>query len=394
MKGPLDGIRVIDMTRVLAGPFCTMILADMGAEVIKVEQPKKGDDSRAFGPFIDSESAYFMSINRNKQSITLNLKAEKGKQILKDLVKNADVLVENFRPGTMEKLSIGYDVLKEVNNKLIYASASGFGQTGPYSKRPAYDGVVQAMGGIMSITGQKGGKPTRVGPSLGDITAGLYTAIGIGMALYEREKSNKGQMIDVAMLDCQVSILENALARYFATGVSPKPAGNKHTSIVPFEPFETSDGEIMIAAGNDRLYQTLMKVLGKPELAEDPRFKTNPLRNENYDELRPLIEAQTKTNTVDYWYKALTEAGVPCGPINNIERITADEQIKSRNMIVEIEHPVAGLTHLPGLPIKMSRTPGSIHDPAPVLGADRENILKTIGYSESEIQKLIEEEVI
>lgn len=392
--GPLNGVKVIDLTRVLAGPFCTMVLADMGAEVIKVERTGLGDDSRQFGPFINDESAYFMSINRNKKSIALNLKDKDAVEILLKLVKEADVLVENFRPGTMEKLGIGYDMLKEVNPTLIYASASGFGYSGPYSRRPAYDGVVQAMGGIMSITGQKGGKPTRVGPSIGDITAGLYTAIGVSMALYEREKSGKGQMIDVAMLDCQVSILENALARYFSTGVSPKPAGNKHTSIVPFEPFETSDGEIMVAAGNDNLWQKFTKAMGEEALGLDERFKTNPLRNENYDELRPLIEAGLKKNTVAYWYKVLTEAGVPCGPINNIEMITNDEQVKFREMIVEIEHPKAKTTHLPGAPIKMSRTKGEIKTPAPLLGEHSTEILKGLGYSEQDIDNLVKSKAV
>lgn len=392
--GPLNGVKVIDLTRVLAGPFCTMVLADMGAEVIKVERTGLGDDSRQFGPFINDESAYFMSINRNKKSIALNLKDKDAVEILLKLVKEADVLVENFRPGTMEKLGIGYDMLKEVNPTLIYASASGFGYSGPYSRRPAYDGVVQAMGGIMSITGQKGGKPTRVGPSIGDITAGLYTAIGVSMALYEREKSGKGQMIDVAMLDCQVSILENALARYFSTGVSPKPAGNKHTSIVPFEPFETSDGEIMVAAGNDNLWQKFTKAMGEEALGLDERFKTNPLRNENYDELRPLIEAGLKKNTVAYWYKVLTEAGVPCGPINNIEMITNDEQVKFREMIVEIEHPKAKTTHLPGTPIKMSRTKGEIKTPAPLLGEHSTEILKGLGYSEQDIDNLVKSKAV
>ncbi|PID82409.1 MAG: carnitine dehydratase [Clostridiales bacterium] len=392
--GPLDGIKVIDMTRVLAGPFCTMILADMGAEVIKIERPLIGDDSRAFGPFIGEESAYFMSINRNKKSITLNLKEQKAIDILKELVKQSDVIVENFRPGTMEKLGIGYSVLKKINEKIIYASASGFGQTGPYSRRPAYDGVVQAMGGIMSITGQKGGKATRVGPSIGDITAGLYTTIGILMALYEREKSGNGQMVDVAMLDCQVSILENALARYFSTGVSPVPSGNKHNSIVPFEPFETNDGEIMIAAGNDRLFKTLAKLIGRDDLSTNPKFETNPKRNENYDELREIIETQTKTNSVDYWYKLLTEAGVPCGPINNIERLVNDEQVNFREMILDIVHPVAGNTRIPGLPIKMSRTKGAIKKAAPILGCDTTDVLKSLGYSKDEIKTFSEQKII
>ena len=242
MEQALAGIKVLDLTRVLAGPYCTMILADMGAEVIKVEEPVKGDDSRHFGPYVNGESAYFMSINRNKKSITLNLKSEEAKAQLLKLVAKVDVIAENFKPGTMEKLGLGYDVLKEINPRLIYAATSGFGHTGPYSKRPAYDGVVQAMGGIMSITGQKGGKPTRVGPSVGDIMAGMFTSIGILGALRYRDLHGIGQKVDVAMLDCQVAVLENAISRYFVNGESPKPEGNRHASIVPFESCDTSDG--------------------------------------------------------------------------------------------------------------------------------------------------------
>jgi len=253
--GPLKGLKILDLTRVLAGPYCTMILGDLGADVIKVEMPSSGDDSRHFGPFQNGESAYFMSLNRNKRSMTLNLKSEQGKKLLKELVKQVDVLVENFRPGTMEKLGLGYDVLKEINPKLIYAAASGFGHSGPYSKKPAYDGVVQAMGGIMSITGPKDGEPTRVGPSIGDIAAGLFTAIGVLAALNNKNETGQGQKVDVAMLDCQVAMLENAIARYVVTKEVPKPMGNRHTSIVPFEPFDSKDSKIVVAVGNDAIWK-------------------------------------------------------------------------------------------------------------------------------------------
>lgn len=374
----LSGLKVLDMTRVLAGPYCTMVLGDLGADVIKIEVPNKGDDSRQFGPYVNGESAYFMSINRNKRSMTLDLKNEGGKKIFMDLIKEVDVVVENFRPGTMEKLGFGYEVLKTINPSLIYAASSGFGHSGPYSKRPAYDGVVQAMGGIMSITGALGGKPTRVGPSIGDITAGLFTAIGILAAVNYRTKTGEGQKIDVAMLDCQVAILENALARYFTTGVSPKPAGNKHSSIVPFEPFKTLDGEIMIAAGNDGLWKKFCIEINEPDLAEDERFITNPKRAENYDALKIILDGVICTRETSEWYKRLTEAGVPCGPINTIEMVTKDEQVKSRDMIVEVDHKVAGKTLIPGVPIKMSKTQGSIRKAAPVLGEDTNNILKEL----------------
>ncbi|SNS55983.1 CoA:oxalate CoA-transferase [Anaerovirgula multivorans] len=395
MKKALAGIKVLDLSRVLAGPFATMILADLGADVIKIEMPHGGDDSRQFGPYVNKESAYFMSINRNKKSMTLNLKKSEGKKLFIDMVKKADVVVENYRPGTMEKLGLGYETLKEINPKIIYASASGFGHTGPYSKRPAYDGVVQAMGGIMSITGQKGGKPTRVGPSIGDVTAGLYTAIGVLAALNYRNESGNGQKVDVAMLDCQVSILENALARYFVTGISPKPEGNRHSSIIPFEPFETSDGEIMIAAGNDMLWKKLCIVMGKEDLAEDERFNTNPLRAENYDILRPLIAQEITKKSTDAWQTILDEAGVPNGPINDIERVVKDPQVLHREMLVEVDHPVAGKMMIPGIPIKMSETQGTIENPAPLLGQHTEEILKEFaGLGEEEIELLKRGEAI
>jgi CoA:oxalate CoA-transferase len=395
MNLPLENIKVIDLSRVLAGPYGTMVLADLGADVLKIEMPKTGDDSRAFGPYVNNESAYFMSLNRNKKSLTLNLKKEEGKKILKDLLKDADVIVENYRPGTMEKLGLGYDVLKEINPKLIYAASSGFGHTGPYSKRPAYDGVIQAMGGIMSITGPKGGEPTRVGPSVADIFSGLFTAIGILAAVNERRETGKGTKVDVSMLDCQVGILENALARYFATGVAPKPAGNKHTSIVPFEPFNTSDGQIVIAAGNDNLWAKFCKAMGTEELIDDERFKTNPLRNKNYDELKPLIDEKIKEKPTEEWKKILLDAGVPSGPINNMEMLVKDEQVLARNMIQEVEHPVAGKQHLPGIPIKMEGVSDKIRFPAPVLGQHNEEVLaERLGYSKEEIEKFKEEGVL
>lgn len=395
MKQALENIRVLDLTRVLAGPYATMILGDLGADIIKIEMPGTGDDSRAFGPYVNNESAYFMSLNRNKRSITLNLKSEKGKEVFIEMVKKADVLVENFRPGTMEKLGLGYDYLSTINPRLIYAASSGYGHTGPYSKRAAYDAVVQAMGGIMSITGQKDGKFTRVGTSIADINSGLFTAIGILAALNSRHVTGKGQKVDVAMLDALVAILENAIARYVVTGEVPKPGGNRHPSIVPFEPFETSDGEVVVAVGNDTLWAKFCQVIGREELINDERFKTNPLRNKNYDELRPLIAESMKKKTTAEWLKLLDEAGVPNGPINTIDKVLEDPQIKARDMIVEIEHPVAGKLKVPGVPIKLSATPGSIRTPAPVLGQHTEEILKELlGYDDEKIQSLREANAI
>lgn len=392
--GALSDIKVLDLTRVLAGPYATMLLADLGAEIIKIEQPEKGDDSRAFGPYKNGESAYFMSINRNKESITLNLKAPEGKEILKELVKQVDILVENFRPGTMEKLGLGYDVLKEINPRLIYASSTGYGQTGPYSQRPAYDAVVQAMGGIMSITGQPDGVPTRVGTSIGDITAGLFCAAGILAALHERERSGVGQMVDVAMLDCQVAILENAISRFEFTGEIPHPIGNRHPSIVPFEPFDTLTTPIMLAAGNDRLWVTLCGLM-ELDLADDPRFKTNPLRNENYTALRPVLAERFMTKTAEEWQQIFDDAGIPCGPINTVDKVVTNEQVVAREMILEVEHPTAGATRIPGIPIKLSRTPGEIRLPAPVLGAETEKILtRCLNLTPEQIAALREKQVI
>ncbi|MFZ5967563.1 MAG: CaiB/BaiF CoA transferase family protein [Bacillota bacterium] len=395
MEQALEGIKVLDLTRVLAGPYATMVMADMGADIIKIEAPGVGDDSRQFGPYVGNESAYFMSLNRNKRSIVLNLKEEKAKDLFREMVKKADVVVENFRPGTMEKLGLGYEELKKINPKIIYAACSGFGHSGPYSKRAAYDAVVQAMGGIMSITGEKGGKPTRVGPSIGDITAGLFSAIGILAAINYRNNTGTGQKVDVAMLDCQVAILENAIARYVVTGQAPKPAGNRHSSITPFEPFETADGEIMIAAGNDALFVKLCEVLNTTGWIEDERFKTNPLRTKNVEELVPLINALTKEKTTKEWQDILDKAGVPNGPINTVDKVLEDPQVLARQMITEIEHPVAGKLKMPGVPIKMSETQGSVRRPAPLLGQHTEEILQQmLGMSSEEIETLKKENVL
>lgn len=393
--GPLNGLKILDLTRVLAGPYCTMLLADLGADVIKVEMPVTGDDSRHFGPYQNGESAYFMSLNRNKRSMTLNLKHEEGKKLLKELVKQVDVLVENFRPGTMEKLGLGYDVLKEINPALVYAASSGFGHSGPYSKKPAYDGVVQAMGGIMSITGPKDGEPTRVGPSIGDIAAGLFTTIGVLAALNHKNETGIGQKVDVAMLDCQVAMLENAIARYVVTKEIPKPMGNRHTSIVPFEPFDSKDSKIVVAVGNDGIWKRFCKVTGLEDLIDDPRFSTNPERNNNYDTLRPLLAEKLVEKTTEQWSRLFDEAGVPNGPINYVDKVLENEQVLARDMIVEVDHPKAGKLKMPGVAIKLSETPGEIKRAAPLLGEHSVELLKEFfDYTEEDIQKLIDDGVL
>lgn len=382
-KGPLSGITVIDMSRVLAGPYCTMMLSDMGARVIKVEIPERGDDSRQIGPFINGRSAYFISLNRGKESIALDLRDDGDKHIFETLLEKADVLVENYRPGVMEKLGYGWDTLHEKYPKLIYAATSGFGHTGPYSKRAAYDVVVQGMGGMMSVTGHPGSPPTRVGSSIGDIAAGMFTAAGVNAALYHREMTGECMKLDVAMLDCQIAILENAIARYVATGTPPGPIGTRHPSIAPFSAFETGDGHIVIAAGNDSLFERLCDALGCAELVNDPSFTTNDLRNENEDRLSDTLEGRLKTNSSEHWLGVLDAAGVPSGPINNVEQALHDPQVLARNMVVSVDDPVAGKLQMAGNPIKMS----AFEDPAvrgamPELDGDRERILAWAGLGE------------
>jgi len=388
----LEGLRILDLTRVLAGPYATMVLADLGADVIKIERPGTGDDSRHFGPYLNGESAYFMSLNRNKRSMTLDLKSPRGKQIIRDLAPHVDVVIENFRPGTLDRLELGYETLRALNPRLIYAAASGFGRTGPYSRRPAYDGVVQAMGGVMSITGPEDGTPTRVGTSIGDIIAGIFTVIGILSALAARERTGKGQLVDVAMLDCQVAILENAIARYGVTGEIPRPIGSRHPSVVPLEPFETQDGQLMVAVGNDAVWGRLCEALGRPDMAEDPRFETNPLRLAHYDEIRSILANIFQTHTNDEWQVRLDAAGVPASPINNVPQVMEHPQVLAREMLVKLAHPVAGELTMAGIPIKLSETPGAMRMPAPTLGQHTEEVLRELlGYTAEQVAELRDE---
>ena len=373
--GPLAGVTVLDLTRVLAGPFCTLVLSDLGARVIKIESPA-GDDSRHIGPFIKGKSAYFMSLNRGKESIVLDLNEADGRASFEHLLGQADVLVENFRPGTMEKIGYGFDALHARFPRLIYAAASGFGHTGPQANRPAYDMVVQAMGGIMSLTGHPGGPPTRVGTSIGDVTAGLFTAVGIASALFNRAQNGTGVKIDVAMLDCQIAILENAIARYFATGVVPGPLGARHPSITPFAAFRTGDRYIVIAAGNDRLFARLCDTIGRADLVTNPLFGSNELRTQHADALKDEIEQALAARGSEEWLRIFESSGVPCGPINDIAHALADPQIAARNMVVTVEDETAGTLHTAGNPIKMSGFPDpKIRAAAPELGRDQARVL-------------------
>lgn len=378
-QGPLSGVTVVDLTRVLAGPYCTMVLLDLGARVTKVEPPKVGDDARAFGPFLKGKSAYFMSLNRGKESIALDLKNAEDKAIFHDLLARADVLVENYRPGTMEKLGLGWDDLHAKYPKLIYAAASGFGHSGPYSKRAAYDMVVQGMGGLMSVTGHPGGPPTRVGTSIGDITAGLFTAIGISSALFDRNRTGKGMKVDVAMLDCQIAILENAIARYFSTGQVPGPLGARHPSITPFEAFKAKDGHLIVAAGNDALFAKLCDAIGRADLTANPLFVTNAKRTDHAAALRDELEQALAVKTVDEWLAILDVAGVPSGPINNVKQALEDPQIAARNMVVSIDDKDVGTLRMAGNPIKLSGYGDpATRGPVPDLDGDRAAILKGI----------------
>lgn len=387
---PLAGLRVIDLTRVLAGPYCTMVLADLGAEVWKVELPGRGDDARHIGPFVTSASgeavsAYFASLNRGKYAISLDLKDAGDRLIFERMLAAGDVLVENFRPNVMEKRGYGAAALRARFPKLIVASVSGFGQTGPYRDRAAYDMVVQAMGGIMSITGQPGGPPTRVGSSIGDITAGLFIAIGILSALHDRHRSGQGCSIDVAMLDCQIAILENAIARYQASGVPPGPLGARHPSITPFAAYKAADGFLVIAAGNTALFEKLADCLERLAWKEDPRFADNDRRTDNADALAVEIERALAGHGVSYWLERLGALGIPCGPINDIGQALADPQIIARNMVVTADDNRAGAIRMAGNPVKVSGAPDpKTRRPAPALDADRALILERLAEAEAQ----------
>lgn len=392
MALPLEGIRVLDLTRVLAGPYCTMILSDLGAEVVKVEQPGKGDDSRHFGPFKNDESLYFVSINREKKSISLNLKTDKGKDLFRKLVPEFDVLVENFRPGVMEKLGLGFEGLKKINPRLIYAASSGFGHSGPDSLKPAYDILVQAMGGIMSITGWPDSAPTRVGASIGDITAALFAAIGVVAALHERNSTGRGQKIDVAMLDCQVAILENALARFQVTRENPKPLGNRHPTITPFQVYSTADDYVVVAIGNDSLWKTFCLTVEREELLNDPRFAGNGSRTENLEALNAELYPLFAGKTTQEWFDLLENAGIPHARINGMDQVMHHPQVLSRQMIVDLEDRKLPEVKLAGNPIKMDSVPErSSRRKAPAIGENNEEIF---GLSREELRKLADEGVV
>ncbi len=395
MDNLLSGVRILDLTRVLAGPYASMVLADLGAEVIKVELPEIGDETRGFGPFQNGESSYFTSVNRGKKSVTIDLRQQKGCELAHALAASCDVVLENFRPGSMDRFGLGYETLHAAYPQLVYASISGFGQTGPYAQRPAYDVLIQAMGGLASITGQPDGEPVRVGSSIADLSAALFGAVGILAALERARRTGEGQQVDISMLDCQVALLENALARYAVSGEVPQPLGSRHPAITPFQFFAASDGYIVLAAGNDGLWQKLCAALQMPNLATDPRFIDNALRTENHAELEPLLAAVLTERTVVEWCAVLGEAGVPSGPLCDVGDVFANEQVAARDMIVEIDHPVAGRQAMPNSPLKFSQTPINLETPAPLLGQHTDEVLSQIlGLAEDEIAELRAEGVI
>ena len=377
LPGPLNGVVVLDLTRVLAGPYCTMLLAELGARVIKVEPPD-GDDSRRYGPFRNGSSLYFAALNRGKQSIALDLKAEGDRAILRELCDMADVLVENFRPGTMEKFGFGWNDLHRAHPHLIYAATSGFGHTGPWAQRPAYDMIVQGLGGIISVTGHQDAPPARIGVSIGDLAAGLYATIGINAALYHRERTGEATKVDISMLDCQLSLMENPAMRYLATQEVPGPLGGQHATISPFAIFATADAPIVIAAGNDTLFRKLCDALGLAAFANDPRFATNALRCTHFDILKAAIDAALHAAPSAHWLSLLEQAGVPAGPINSIAEALQNPQVEARHMIVESQDPSLGAVQMIGNPVKIepfAREESALRQAAPHLDADRAAVL-------------------
>jgi crotonobetainyl-CoA:carnitine CoA-transferase CaiB-like acyl-CoA transferase len=384
---PLDGITIVDLTRVLSGPYCTMLLADMGARVIKIEQPGKGDDTRHWGPpFLGDESAYFLSINRNKESVTLDFKQPEGRAVLDQLIARADVLVENFRPGTLARLGLDYASLAPSFSRLVYCSISGFGQTGPRRAEPGYDAVMQGEGGLMSITGAADGPPYRLGVAIGDITSGMFAAQGIVLALFARERTGRGQFVDLAMLDSVTALLSYQAAIYFATGAAPGRMGNRHPTIVPYETFAAADGDFVLAVGNDDQWRRFCAAAG---LDAEERYATNRQRVEQYQSLRPAIADRLRSQPRRHWIEHLTAAGVPCGSVRDLHEVFSDPQLAAREMIATVDHPTVGPVRLLGAPIKLSDTPAAVRRAPPQLGQDTDAVLQAdVGMTRERIDQL------
>ena len=376
MDAALSDIVVVDLSRVYAGPYCTMMLGDLGARVIKIEHPGRGDDTRHFGPpYAEGEAAYYLGLNRNKYSVALDFTKPEDKQQLIELIKGAAVLVENFRPGSLAKQGLGYEDLRAINPGLIYCSISGYGQTGPYKSRPGYDFVAQAESGIMAVTGETNGEPQRVGSPIGDQAAGMYSCIAILAALRVRDRTGQGQYIDTSLLEATVSLLGNVSSNYLISGEEAKRYGNGHPNIVPYQAFQTSDGYIVVSAGNDKLFQTLCTLLKREDLITDPRFDSNPQRVRNRAELIPQLQKPFLQRSSQEWLTELRAIGLPCGPINKVSQVFADQQIQARGLVWECEHPTAGTIKLSGSPIHLSETPTQLYKAPPLLGEDNEKVL-------------------
>ncbi len=395
MLKPLEGVKVLDLTRVLAGPYCTMMLADMGADVVKIERPGAGDDTRAYGPpFLNGESAYFLSINRNKRSVTLDLKHEKALAILRQLLETADVVVENFRPGTMESFGFAYETVHAFNPRLIFCSISGFGHTGPESHLPGYDLIIQGKGGLASLTGDPDGPPFKVGTSQADIVAGMMGFQGILLALLARNQTGTGQKIDISMLDCQVALLTYQAGIYFATGTSPTRMGNQHPTITPYETYRCQDGYINVACGNDNMWRALCRSLGQEAWIDDPRFHTNASRVEHRRQLGALLEPVMRQKTTQEWIEVFRGNGLPCGSIQSVGQVCEDPQVLARDMVVSLDHPQAGAIRVTGVPIKLSDTPGAVSAPPPMLGEHTAAALRDwLCMSTAEVESLRQEGV-
>ena len=396
-KSLLEGVRVLDLSRVLAGPYCTMMLGDLGADIIKIEAPGSGDDTRQWGPpfAAGGESAYFLCVNRNKRSMTLNLKSEGGIRILKDLVKQADILVENFRVDTLEKWGLDYDGLRMLQPGLIYCSITGYGYTGPYRNLPGYDFIIQAQGGVMSITGPEQGEPYKVGVAIADITAGLFACNAILAALFDRQRTGKGQRIDISLLDAQLAWLANVGSNYLISGEKPTRYGNAHPNIVPYQTFKAKDGYFAVAVGNDSQWHQFCEKAGKPEWAEDKRFKTNASRVKNRNVLIPLLDDLFLQAEIPDWLSLLEAAGVPCGPINSIDQLLNDPQVQARQMVIEVPHPNAGSVRMIASPLKIPTNPVEVRLPPPILGEHTAEILHDmLGYDQKTIEEMRISQVI